>query len=258
MNTLTKIMEEKNLEIKRLPEIARAELKPPNTNLFLNQLKQEKVNLICEIKPKSPSLNSTQSMDKISRCLEAYETHASCISVLTDKKFFGGGYELLSRVSNNTRLPVLQKDFIIDKKQIDHGLVNGASAVLLIKKLLGKDSLKKLIKYSNELNLFAVVEVNNVDELNCALDCGAEILLINNRNLDDLKVNLGTTRHLAPLIPSSKTIISASGYKTRDELDHVASLVNGFLIGTTFMTAEDPGQCLNSFLGKKPLLSKAG
>ncbi len=168
----------------------------PGDGSFLQALRKPALNIIAEIKPKSPSADNLINDFRIDDIVTVYNKYASAISVLTDEKYFGGSFELLAEVSKKSHLPTLCKDFILDPYQCYLARQNGAQAVLLIVKILDQEELEILYKQINDLAMTAVVEVQNKVELEraMALKPQPEVILINNRNLDDFKISFDTTK----------------------------------------------------------------
>jgi indole-3-glycerol phosphate synthase len=171
--------------------------------------------------------------------LDAYNKYASAISVLTDKRFFGGSFDLLSQVSRGSHLPTLCKDFIIDPYQCYEARLAGAKAALLIVKILDRDLLDTLYQCLSGLGMSAVVEVQTVEEMEIASSCNPEIVLINNRDLSTFEIDLSTTTRLARVAPANAVIISASGIETGADVKALSSSVSSFLIGTSIMQSKD-------------------
>ena len=170
------------------------------------------------------------------------EAGAAAISLLTDKRFFSGDLNDLPRLKGAVSLPILRKDFIIDEIQIRESFSKGADAVLLIARILSKEQLKKLLHTCQELGLAALTEVHDRHDLEKAIDCGAGIIGINNRNLDTLEVDLRTTLELAPLVPDKPVIISESGIKNGEDLQSLRRAgIHAVLVGTCLMKSEDIG-----------------
>lgn len=214
----------------------------PTTKNFAASLKRTRLtNLICEMKKASPSAGlilSDYNPVKISKIYE--ETGAKAISVLTESDFFLGSLNDLREVKNAVNLPVLRKDFIIDPYQIYESRYFGADCILLIVRLLEKNELKDFIKLAKDLKLDCLVEIHNKHDLKKALDCEAEIIGINNRNLDSLNINIKTSLSLFPLIPDEKTVVSESGIRGKKEISILKDCgINSFLIGETILTSED-------------------
>jgi len=180
-----------------------------------------------------------------------YERGGACaISVLTDEEYFGGSIDDLSAVRSSTRLPVLRKDFIIDEIQIYQAAIAGADAVLLIVAALGDHSLGKLRNVAeNELGLDALIEVHTSEELRRALNAGAKIIGVNNRDLQTFKVSLSTSERLISEAPGDCVVISESGLRSPEQLSYLHGLgFRGFLIGEQLMRAKNPEIALRDML----------
>lgn len=199
------------------------------------------VSLIAEIKKASPSQGIICKDFNVNRIAATYlEAGASAISVLTEEKFFLGKVPYMRQVSEHFKIPVLAKDFFIDEVQIYEAFYFGASAILLIVALLDDKTLKRLIGVASNLDIDCLVEVHNETELKRALQCGAEIIGVNNRNLHTLTVSFDVSRKLIPMIPKDKIIVSESGIKSHEEIKILRDLgVHAVLIGETFLRAED-------------------
>lgn len=191
--------------------------------------------LMLEIKPASPSMGVMQSDLNLEPILDAYNQTGVAISVLTDTKFFGGSLDLLKTVVQNTHLPVLCKDFILDPYQVYEARLAGASAVLLIVKMLNDEQLLELTQLIRSLGMTPLIEIQNTEELKRALAVDSSILLINNRNLETLEIDLGTTQQLSSGIPSGILRVSASGIENRVQVENINPYCDGFLIGSALM-----------------------
>lgn len=222
----------------------------PGTGDFLKSLTGGGLRLITEIKPSSPSAGVLKKHPDIKTILSAYNKYAAAISVLTDMHYFGGSLNLLADVVHYTRLPVLCKDFIIDIFQVYEARLKGAEAVLLIVKALKDDQLATLHSTILEMGMTPVVEIQNEAELKRSLDVTPQVLLINNRNLDDLKIDLTTTEKLAPLIPDWITTVSASGIENRQDIDRLLPYCSRFLIGSALMKADNIEAKLKELSGR--------
>ena len=203
------------------------------------------VNLICELKPKSPSAGILRADVNVDEIISIYSRFAKAISVLTDQKYFGGSIELLAQVSAQSSLPTLCKDFIVDPYQCFEARLAGAQAVLLIVKILSDGELESLYSAIKQLGMVAVVEIQNEQELSRALNLKPEVVLINNRNLDTFVIDLKTTELLSPMIPSGTTIISASGIAAKKDIASLLPFCNSFLIGSALMQSQDIAGFLN-------------
>ena len=194
------------------------------------------VHLICELKPKSPSLGVLQASPDVPAIIADYNQVASAISVLTDTTFFGGSFDLLTEVKALTPLPVLCKDFIVDPYQVLVAVACGADAVLLIMKAIPDDiQYVTLFETIRSYGLTPVVEVQNEAELNRALLVHPSVILINNRNLDTLTMAPETVETLAPLVPQDCVIIAASGLKIRQQVVACGAVAGACLVGSHLM-----------------------
>ncbi len=196
--------------------------------------------LIAEVKPKSPSKGELSHVP-----LEVADVYAKsaadAISVLTDERYFGGSMELLKQVRSRVKQPILRKDFIIDEYQVFETLLGGADAFLLIVNVLSGEKLTELMSLGTALGLDYIVEVHDKQEVEIALDSGAELIGINNRNLQTLDIDIGTTKELMEYIPRSVPVISESGIETVEEVRQVRSWgVKGILVGTSILQSPDP------------------
>jgi indole-3-glycerol phosphate synthase len=200
-----------------------------------------RINLIAEIKFASPSAGTIREMTdplKIGRIYE--QAGAAAISLLTDQKFFQGHLGNLPGLKQSVNLPVLRKDFIIDEIQIREALAWGADAILLIVRILSQAQFKELLRVSYEKGLAALVEVHDREDLEKALDSKAEIIGINNRDLDTFEINLQTTRKLAAQIPPGHIIVGESGIHNPKDLEALkGSKVNAVLVGSSLMSSKD-------------------
>ena len=203
-----------------------------------------KVALIAEIKSASPSRGVIRSPFE-PRVIAGQYTRAgaAAISVLTDRRFFGGAPEYLATARKASPLPLLMKDFVVSDYQIYEARALGADAVLLIAAVLPGDQLSAYLHLARQLGLACLVEVHNREELEQALKAGASIVGINNRNLKTFTTSLDHTFELMPLLRGTgATVVSESGIKTRaDMLQLQDAGVHAALVGTTLMAAPDPG-----------------
>ena len=224
----------------------------PATRPFRPSLLGGPIQLIAEIKQASPSKGLLCPTFQPVRLARSYEASgAAAISVLTDEKFFLGSLDDLVQVKRVTKkLPVLRKDFIIDYYQIYEARAYGADAVLLIVAALTRSILASFIKEVQALGMEALVEVHNEAELTTALEAGAEIIGINNRDLKTFEVDLETTFRLLGRIPKNKVVVAESGIKTSDDLKRLALAgVDAALVGEALVTAADPGAAVKELRG---------
>ena len=186
------------------------------------------------------------------RIAGVYEQNgAAAISVLTDEKYFAGHKNYLTQIKQKVKLPLLRKDFIIDPLQIYETRAIGADAILLIVHVLGK-KLAEFILLSKELGLSPLVEVHTEEELELALAADAEIIGINNRNLDTFVTDIETSRKLRAQIPADKIVVAESGIMSRADIEFLMQAnIHAFLIGEALITAPDIGKKLRAFKGEK-------
>ncbi len=207
--------------------------------------------VIAEIKRASPSKGSIRSDINPTQVAVSYEkAGAAAISVLTDKQFFGGSLRDLGAVKESVTIPVLRKDFILDEYQVYESRAAGADAILLIVAALEAEMLTRLMNLATEIGLQYIVEVHDERELKAAVDVGAAIIGINNRNLHTFDVSLDVTRRLLPMIPVPNVKkISESGIASREDLEHLGKLgADAVLIGEALMVHPDPSQKLRELL----------
>jgi indole-3-glycerol phosphate synthase len=229
----------------------RASLESPRGSAFHAALRRpDRVNVIAECKRRSPSKGVLAPRYDPAAIATAYERGgAAAISVLTEPTFFDGALEHLAAVRRAVGVPLLRKDFIIDEYQLHEARAHGADAVLLIVAALDH-ALTGLQQRAGELGLAALVEVHDETELQRAVDAGARIIGVNNRNLRTLAVDVAASHRLARLIPRGVIAVSESGLRSRTELDELRNEGYGaFLIGERFMTDPDPARALGELTG---------
>jgi indole-3-glycerol phosphate synthase len=224
----------------------------PHGEAFLAALSRPgRGNVIAECKRRSPSrgvLAADYDPVAIARQYEA--GGAAAISVLTEPTFFDGAPEHLAAVRQAVQLPLLRKDFIVDEYQLLEARANGADAALLIVAALSQPDLVRLHQRAWELGLAALVEVHDDEELTRAIDSGARIIGVNNRNLRTLTVDVAASRRLGARIPATVVGVSESGLTSRAALEELAGQgYRAFLIGERFMTAADPAKAIAELLG---------
>jgi indole-3-glycerol phosphate synthase len=210
---------------------------------FNEALVRPGLSLIAEFKRRSPSagLLAREEIDLAAQ-VAAYERGgAAALSVLTDEPHFGGSLADLRAARAACDLPIIRKDFIVDPYQLYEAAVHGADAVLLIVAALDDDALRSLRQEARAIDLDCLVEVHDEGELERALEAGAEVIGINNRNLDDMSVDIATTFELMPDVPAGKTVVAESGISGRAELEELDRVgVDAVLIGGVLMQAPDP------------------
>jgi indole-3-glycerol phosphate synthase len=243
MNRLQEILQVKRAEIERLrrraDELHRQARKRNEFRGFRTALKRSdgKVAVIAEVKKASPSAGViAESFDPVAIAKNYERAGADAISVLTDEKFFQGRLSHLVDIRGVVSLPVLRKDFVIDEIQIAEAAAAGADAILLIAAALEQKQLSNLIGAVAKYQLDALVEVHTLGELDRALDAGAEIIGINNRDLVTFDVDLGVTEELCRHVPDEITLVSESGIKSAEDVARVqACSVDAVLIGEALM-----------------------
>jgi len=213
----------------------------------------EGIKLIAEVKKASPSKGVIREDFDAVRIATIYEqSGASCISVLTEQKYFQGKLEHLNAIRKAVQLPLLRKDFIIDEYQIFEARAAGADAILLISACLDRQQIADYIGIANRLTLAVLVESHTYKELDKALLAGAKTVGINNRDLRTFKVDLRTTLDLMKDIPDSCTVVSESGISTREDVAKLQQAgVDAILVGESLMREKDIGIKMKEILGVK-------
>jgi indole-3-glycerol phosphate synthase len=213
-------------------------------------LRRDGIRIIAECKKRSPSrgiLRAQYDPEQIARGYAA--AGAAAISVLTEPTFFAGSLDHLRAVRAAVEVPVLRKDFVVSKFQIDEAVDAGADAVLLIVGGLTRADLRDLMAHARALGLAALVEIHDRAELESALAEGATIVGVNSRNLRTLDVDVALFDDLAPMIPPGVVAVAESGLRSADDLVRLrATRYNAFLIGERLMTTPDPGRALGDVL----------
>ncbi len=253
MNIIEKILEEKKKKVNELKKLHGEKIfsiKRNEISFYKNLAKNDFLAVITEIKPKSPShgeMVNEREIDEIINLYNKYDVNA--ISVLTDEKFFGGGYDLLSKVNKNTDIPLLAKDFIIDKIQIDMAVLNGASAILLIADILDDNSLIELYEYAYSKNIDVLLEAHSVENIKRAVEIKPKIIGINNRNLFTLHEDLNHSIRVREFLPDDIIKLSLSSVKSREDALKIAENgYDGILVGSVIMKAYNKSAAINSFL----------
>ena len=207
------------------------------------------VPIIAEIKPMSPSEGILRQNLDVTALAREYEAGgAIAISVLTEPKYFGGSLENLVEVKEVVDLPVLRKDFIVDEYQIHESAAYCADSILLISSCV-RNKLSDFLFVANELGLETIVECRTARDVKLAVDAGAKMIGVNNRDLHTLGVDLGVTKQLAKYVPSNTILISESGIKTAKDIRFLMGAgANAVLIGTVLMRSKRPGEKLQEFV----------
>ncbi len=229
----------------------RAETRRPRPGAFRAALGRDgRVNVIAECKRRSPSRGVLRPRYEVAAIAKAYaRVGAAAISVLTEPTFFDGSLDDLQKVRAVVEVPLLRKDFIVSEYQLFEARAAGADAVLLIVGALSSVDLGLLARRAASLGLDALVEVHDREELKVAVDAGAVIVGVNNRNLRTLEVDLRASEELIGRVPKGVVAVSESGLRTAADLSRLVSLgYQAFLVGERFMVEDDPGATLRELL----------
>ena len=272
MNILEEIVEQKQREVAQLParliaagDLRDALLERGEQRDFLATLHHgsritdhaSRIALIAEVKKASPSAGVIcKDFDPVRIAREYEAAGASCLSVLTDEKFFQGSLDYLRQIRAAVKLPLLRKDFIIDERQILEAIEWGADAILLIVAILSDEQLKKFHSLATEAGLAVLVEVHDEAELERALKISPALIGVNNRNLKTFKVDLATTERLAtklfssPATRHSSLLIAESGIHTRSDVERLKKCgANAILVGESLMRGGDIGTKVRELIG---------
>lgn len=242
---LDKIILEKKKQIETMLEndVSLQERKITRPSLFEQLYGAEQLQIIAEIKRASPSKGLIAAgVNPVELANAYYEAGVSCISVLTDTPFFKGSFKDLAVVSHTVPIPLLCKDFILHKVQIDQAINAGASVILLIVAALSEKELGELYEYATSSSLEVLVEIHDSVELETALKVGAKLIGVNNRDLRTFEVDLDRTAEIASIFPfhEERVLISESGIWNAEDASQVASYgVSAVLVGESLMKSED-------------------
>ena len=252
MTILDKIIAEKHHEVERMlsqeETVKGSDITRPS--LFKKLYETNHLHVIAEMKRASPSKGFiAEGADPVAQALAYEKAGAACISVLTDAPFFKGSFEDLAAVSKAVATPILCKDFVIHKVQIDRAKSAGASVILLIVAALNDEELAELYAYAKALDLDVIVEVNDVPELERALKLDAKIIGVNNRDLRTFEVDLKRTEEVAARFPfhEERVLISESGITGRDDALFVSGAgARGILVGESLMRSGTVEEAIES------------
>ena len=228
-------------------EIApRREIRP-----FAAALRQDGIAVIAEFKRRSPSGGAIRPGASPAEIAGIYaDAGAAALSVLTDEKYFGGSDADLRVARAACSLPVLRKDFVVDPLQVYEARATGADAILLIVRALADLELRNLLQLSADLGMDALVETHSEAEVRRALDAGAQVIGVNNRDLDTLTTDVTLAPRLRPLVPPDRVFVAESGISTPEQIGRLADAgVDAVLIGESLLRSADPGQRLRELLG---------
>jgi len=259
MNILNEIYINKKKEIKKdkdkcsLNTLEKITKIIPNSgfrNLLISSNNSKKNNIIAEIKKSSPSAGTIiENYDPIKIAQEYKKAGISALSILTDKKYFEGNLEHITLVKKIIDIPILRKDFIIDPYQVIQSKYYKADAILIIMSILSTEQAKEIINVATNYKIDCLIEVHNKKEINDALKLNSDIIGINNRNLDNLKVDLKNVNNLTNLIPDNYTIIAESGIKTKEDINEYNKLgIYNFLIGEKLLKSKNIKNTVNELI----------
>lgn len=230
---------EKKISLEEIKKMAMSF--PKGDFSFEKSLRKPGISFICECKKASPSKGVIAEEFDYLGIAKAYDAAgADCISVLTEPKWFLGRDEYLKEISDNVSIPCLRKDFTVSEYMIYEAKVLGASAVLLICSILKLEQIKEYIAICDELGLSALVEAHDEAEVSMAIEAGARIIGVNNRNLKDFTVDTDNSKRLRSIIPRDVIFVSESGVKTAEDVKELSDMgADAVLVGETLMRADD-------------------
>lgn len=230
---------------------SRATALPKGNFEFENALKKDGISFICECKKASPSKGVIAEDFPYLKIAKDYESAgADCISVLTEPKWFLGSGKYLKEIAETVSVPCIRKDFVVDEYMIYEAKLLGAKAVLLICSILTAQQIKEYIAVCDSLGMSALVEAHDAEEVRMAVDCGARIIGVNNRNLKDFSVDTGNSRQLRELVPEDVIFVSESGVQSAEDIALLRDAgVDAVLIGEALMRAEDKSAKLAELRG---------
>jgi indole-3-glycerol phosphate synthase len=258
MNVLERIVDSTHKEVRRRRrEVPMAELERHlavrgDDRPFSEALTRPGISVIAEHKRRSPSAGEIRAGATVPEIVGAYERGgAAALSILTEGPHFAGSLDDLRAAQDSCRLPILRKDFIVDVYQVYESAAWGADAILLIAAALDDNELGLLFREALALDLDVLVEVHDEEELSRALEgLDADVIGINNRDLTDFSVDVQRTYDLLTDVPAGKTVVSESGFHTREQLEELERVgVDAVLIGESLMRAPDPEDALRDLIG---------
>ncbi len=259
MNILEKIIEFKRSEVEKRAKITPLDRIKDSQRLysvrdFCSPLKNEGIQIIAEIKRRSPSDGDINMKADPGQTAESYARNgAACISVLTDQHYFGGQLEFIQQVKAAVALPVLRKDFIISEYQVWETFHGGADAILLIADAIEASLLKDLYDLANELGLHVLIETHNVDHLKWISDLSPEIVGVNCRNLAKMETDITWFERIAGDLPQNSIYVAESGIKSHLDLEYISKLgFHSALVGSNLMKSQDPGIALADLTRRVP------
>ncbi len=239
-------------ENKPLEEVKKLALALPKGNFeFEKALSGDGISFICECKKASPSKGIiAENFPYLDIAMDYERAGADCISVLTEPKWFLGTDQYLKEIAATVSIPCIRKDFVVDEYMIYEAKILGAKCVLLICAILADEQLKEYIAICNELGISALVEAHDEKEIQMALEVGARMIGVNNRNLKDFTVDTDNSKRLRALIPSDVLFVSESGVKDRSDVEALIEIgADAVLVGETLMRAADRKEKLSELKG---------
>lgn len=217
------------------------EIKTREANCFYNHLKKPGLSIIGEFKKASPSLGTITSKIDLMERISEYNASVDAISCLTEEDHFHGNVAYLKEIRAKSSLPILRKDFMICEYQFYEAKVIGANAILLITGILDDVQMKDFYQLTTELGLDALFEAHTEEQMDRALNCGAQIVGVNNRDLRDFTIKLDTTKRLSKMVPDDRILVAESGIVSDEDVKYLKECrVDAFLIGRAFMEAANP------------------
>lgn len=257
MNILEQIVAQKRLEVERKKSAVGIRaleqnnfFSRPTVSLRGALMEAGSKGIIAEFKRRSPSKGVINANASLEETTQGYvQAGASALSVLTDSEFFGGSNEDLSAARSVNACPILRKDFTIGEYQITEAKSIGADAILLIAAVLDPTTSKRLAAFAHSLGLEVLLEVHNESELLASLECGADLVGVNNRDLKTFQVSTEVSKKLAPLIPDDVVKVSESGISNPETIRDLSTYgYRGFLIGENFMKTPSPQMAAAEFI----------
>lgn len=248
---LGRIAEAKRIELaERFDDVSLEALRSrarPTERSLSTALQREGTRFILEIKRASPSVGMIRRSADPASLARGYAGVADALSILCDRQFFGGSLKDLSLARGQFDGPILAKDFFLDARQVAEARLAGADAILVMLSLLDDSAAQQMIAEARTFGMDALVEVHDQKEMRRALRLGAPLIGINNRDLRDLSIDLTTTERLAPLAPDC-VLVAESGIANRRDIERLAGRVDGFLVGSSLMSAPDPAQAARELI----------
>jgi indole-3-glycerol phosphate synthase len=217
---------------------------------FLQALRgKERLDVVAEFKKRSPSLGPIAERDLESQVKRYEEAGASAVSVLTEPTRFGGSFEDLERASQTLGIPVLMKDFVVDKAQVREAARLGARAVLLIVRCLSLEDLEELVSACRHYGSTPLVECHSEEEIERALRFDGVVIGVNNRDLDTLQIERSLAPRLLAEIPPDRVVVAESGYERAADVESVRGLADAVLVGSALMKERDPSKLIREIRG---------